>query len=418
MVVARPFGKLSAEAVRKEAARLEALEDLDLLDSPRDPGFDRIVRLIKEIFSVEIGIVSFIDAHRQWYKACSRMPDDELPRGDTFCRYVLETENQLVVQDTLLDERFCRHPAVTNPPHIRFYAGFPLRTDEGHIVGTICAIDSKPRSFGRRDTRVLEELAGAVMDRVSLAKLAATDGLTGLSTRRTFREEAHRLIAQAGRHRHEISCLMLDIDHFKKINDQHGHAAGDEVLKSVASVCRNHLRVGDLFGRLGGEEFAIVLPHVGREGALETAEKLRQAVASSEVVLNAVTLAVTASFGVTAASIVAKDIDTLLAQADAAMYQAKEAGRDRCEVWGKRTGEGEDTASRRRVLKSGRILMNDRRSTIDCTIRSLGPDGASIAVSEASLIPARFRLSIEAAGLETECRVVSRNKHVLEISFV
>lgn len=297
MVNTRPFGKLSADALRKEAARLQALEELDLLDSPRDPGFDRFVRLIQEMFSVEIGIVSFIDGHRQWYKASAGMPVEELPRQDTFCRYVLESEDPLIVQDALLDERFSQHPVVVSPPHVRFYAGYPLKTVEGLVIGTICAIDSKPGSFGKRDMRVFEELAGAVMDRVALAKLAATDALTGLMTRRSFREESHRLISQALRHHHEVSCIMLDVDHFKSINDRFGHQTGDEVLKAVASTCKMQLRAGDLFGRLGGEEFAIILPHVGREGALTTAEKLRQAVAAASIDGPAGPLSVTASLG-------------------------------------------------------------------------------------------------------------------------
>lgn len=412
----RPFGKMSTEAIRQEAARLQALEELDLLDTPKDPGFDRVVRLIQEIFSVEIGIVSFIDAHRQWYKASAGMPIEEMPRQDTFCRYVLEAQELLVVQDTLRDERFCQHQAVVNPPRVRFYAGFPLKTEEGHVVGTLCAIDTRPGSFGKRDIRVLEELAGAVMDRVALAKLASTDGLTGLSTRRAFREEAHRFVEQALRHRHDLSCIMLDIDHFKSINDRYGHQVGDEVLKAVASLCKGQLRAGDLIGRLGGEEFAIILPHVGREDALATAEKLRKIVASTPIAHGSGSVAVTASFGVTATSIVAKDVDTLLAQADAAMYRAKESGRDRCEGWG-RNGDCSDSGARRRVLKSGRIIINDRRSTIDCTIRALGADGANLAVSDASLIPPRFVLSIEADGFETECRILSQNRQALDVSF-
>lgn len=413
----RPFGKMSAEAMQKEAARLTALEELDLLDTPKDPGFDRIVRLIQDIFGVEIGIVSFIDAHRQWYKASTGVPVDELPRQDTFCRYVLDSQNLLVIQDTLLDERFRQHAAVVTPPHVRFYAGFPLKTEEGHVVGTLCAIDTRPRSFGKRDLTVLEELAGVVMDRVALAKLAATDGLTGLSTRRAFREEAHRLVEQAFRHRHEVSCIMLDIDHFKSINDRYGHQVGDAVLKAVASLCKAQLRTGDLFGRLGGEEFAVILPHVGRDDALATAEKLRKIVASTPIAHGSGSLAVTASFGVTATSIVAKDVDTLLAQADAAMYRAKETGRDRCQAWGRIPGDP-DGGGRRRVLKSGRILINDRRSTIDCTIRALGADGANLAVSDASLIPQRFVLSIEADGFETECRIVAQNSRALDVSFI
>lgn len=416
MVNTRPFGKLSADALRKEAARLQALEELDLLDSPRDPGFDRFVRLIQEMFSVEIGIVSFIDGHRQWYKASAGMPVEELPRQDTFCRYVLESEDPLIVQDALLDERFSQHPVVVSPPHVRFYAGYPLKTVEGLVIGTICAIDSKPGSFGKRDMRVFEELAGAVMDRVALAKLAATDALTGLMTRRSFREESHRLISQALRHHHEVSCIMLDVDHFKSINDRFGHQTGDEVLKAVASTCKMQLRAGDLFGRLGGEEFAIILPHVGREGALTTAEKLRQAVAAASIDGPAGPLSVTASLGVTATSIIAKDVDTLLSQADAAMYRAKETGRNRCEAWG-HNRETQEIGSRRRVLKSGRIIINDRRSTIDCTIRSIGADGANIAVSDTSIIPANFILSIEADGFETTCRIISQNRQAIEVAF-
>jgi diguanylate cyclase (GGDEF)-like protein len=416
MVITRPFGKLSAEALRKEAARLQALEELDLLDSPRDPGFDRFVRLIQETFSVEIGIVSFIDGHRQWYKASAGMSVDELPRQDTFCRYVLASEDPLVVPDASLDERFAQHPVVINPPHVRFYAGFPLKTEDGLVVGTICAIDSKPGSFGKRDMRVFEELAGAVMDRVALAKLAATDGLTGLLTRRSFKDEADRLVSQALRHRHEVSCIMLDIDHFKSVNDRYGHQTGDDVIKAVVLACKNQLRGGDLFGRLGGEEFAIILPHVGREGARATAEKLRQAVASAVLEGPKGPLSVTASFGITATSIIAKDVDTLLSQADAALYRAKETGRNRCEGWGN-NHEAQETGSRRRVLKSGRIIINDRRSTIDCTIRSIGSHGANIAVSDASMVPANFILSIDADGFETRCRIVSQNRQAIEVVF-
>jgi diguanylate cyclase (GGDEF)-like protein len=209
---------------------------------------------------------------------------------------------------------------------------------------------------------------------------------------------------------------MLDIDHFKSINDKHGHQVGDAVLKAVTSLCKDQLRAGDLFGRLGGEEFAIILPHVGREDALVTAEKLRQILASTPIEYGAGSLAVTASFGVTATSIIAKDVDTLLAQADAAMYCAKETGRDRCEGWG-RTKDAADSGARRRVLKSGRIIINERRSTIDCTIRALGADGANLAVSDTSLIPPRSVLSIEADGFETECRIVSQNRQALDVSF-
>jgi diguanylate cyclase (GGDEF)-like protein len=415
MAFVRAFGKSSAEAAQREMARLAALDQLDMLDTPRDPGFERLVRLIKEIFTVDIGIVSFIDAHRQWYKACSGLPVDEMPREDTFCRYVVEGDQSIVVQDATRDPRFASNPAVTGEAHIRFYAGVPLKTGDGHTVGTVCAIDRKPRSFGNRDLVILQELAGVAMDRVEVLKSAATDSLTGALTRRAFREEAARLLSQATRHNNDVSCIVLDVDHFKKVNDTYGHAAGDDVLKLVASICREHLRGGDLLGRLGGEEFAIVLPHVSRADSMGVAEKLRQALSSKPVAVGADAILVTASFGSSSMSIVAKDVDTLLAQADAAMYHAKQAGRDRCVSWG--SAEAPGATERRRVLKAGTIIFNDRRSTFDCTIRSLGSDGANITVSNTSGIPPQFLLAIQAEGFETNCRVIAQDRHHLEVSF-
>jgi diguanylate cyclase (GGDEF)-like protein len=415
MAVVRAFGKSSIEAARREMDRLAALDQLDMLDTPRDAGFERLVRLIKEIFMVDIGIVSFIDAHRQWYKACSSLPVDEMPRGDTFCRHVVDCGRSIVVQDATRDPRFASNPAVTGEAHIRFYAGVPLKTVDGHTVGTVCAIDRRPRSFGNRDLVILQELAGVAMDRVEVLKSAATDGLTGALTRRAFTEEAARLLSQAGRHNHDVSCIVLDVDHFKKVNDTYGHAAGDDVLKLVAATCREQLRGGDLLGRLGGEEFAILLPHVDREAAMRVAEKLRQGLSAKQMAVGADTILVTASYGATSMSIVAKDIDTLLAQADAAMYRAKQAGRDRCMSWS--SAEASGLGERRRVLKAGTIIFNDRRSTFDCTIRSLGPDSANITVTNTSGIPPQFLLAIQAEGFETNCRVVAQDRQHLEVSF-
>lgn len=415
MAVSRAFGRSSNETARRERDRLLALDQLDMLDTPRDKGFDRFVHLIKEIFTVDIAFVSFIDGHRQWYKACAGLPVSEIAREDTFCQFVVNSEQPIVIPDATADPRFSNHPAVTGDAHIRFYAGVPLKTAGGHTVGTVCAIDRHPRSFDKRDLGILQEIAGGAMDRAELLHSAATDSLTGAMTRRAFKEESARLLSVAARHEHDVACIALDVDHFKKVNDTYGHAAGDEVLRHVAATCRNELRGGDLLGRLGGEEFAILLPYINREEALVVAERLREGLAGHEVPMPNGALNVTASFGVTAMSIVAKDIETMLAQADAAMYRAKEAGRNRCSSW---TGSGSfEESARRRVLKAGTIIFNDRRSTFNCTIRSLGADGASIAVSNSAAIPPEFVLSIQAEGFETHCRIISQNRQHLEVKF-
>lgn len=412
-MTARTFGKSSVEAVQRERERLAALENLDLLNSPRDEGFDRIVRLIQQVFGVDIGLVSLIDGHRQWYQACSGLSADEVPLEDTFCRYVLNEDQPMVVEDALKDPRFVNHPAVTGPDRIRFYAGVPLKTKAGHTIGTVCAIDRTPHSFGHKDRRILWELSGAAMDRIELMQTAATDSLTEALTRRAFKREAEQLIAAAVRHKHDLGCVVLDVDRFKAVNDTHGHAAGDEVLKAVAATCRANLRASDLFGRLGGEEFAIVLPHIGGEEALAVAEKLREEIAARPVNGAFGTLSVTASFGSAALSIVGRDIETLLAQADAAMYQAKGSGRNRCVSWSMTEGMG----ARRRVLKAGTILFNDRRSTIDCTVKSLGADGAGLMVSNSAGIPPEFTLIMKAEGFETACAVLSRDRQNLDVAF-
>ncbi|KRB50160.1 diguanylate cyclase [Rhizobium sp. Root708] len=416
MVVVRAFGTSSSDVKKREMERLAALEQLDLLDTPKDEGFERIVRLIKQIFDVDIGLVSLIDAHRQWYKACSGLAADEVPIQDTFCRHVVDREEAMVVQDATRDPRFAHNPAVTGESHVRFYAGVPLRTKAGHVVGTVCAIDRRTRSFGAKDLSVLNELAGVAMDRIELLQSAATDGLTGALTRHAFRQEADQVLSLALRHQHDASCVVLDIDRFKSVNDTHGHAAGDQVLHAVAETCKANLRAGDLFGRLGGEEFAILLPHINRDGAAAVAEKVRLAIASRPIAGAFGELNVTASFGISALSIITKDIETMLAQADAAMYHAKHNGRNRCVSWNAIGGDG-PTGARRRVLKAGSIVFNDHRSTIDCTIKSLGVDSAGLSVSSSAGIPPEFVLMIKGEGFETKCRIVAQDRQSIEVAF-
>ncbi|MBW6422219.1 sensor domain-containing diguanylate cyclase [Rhizobium sp. XQZ8] len=416
MTIARVFGKLSPEQIMREAERLAALESLDMLDTPQDEGFERFVRLIQEIFTVEIGLISFMDAHRQWYKSCAGFSISEVPREETFCQYVVASEEPMIVQDATKDPIFSQHPAVTGDAHVRFYAGVPLKTAEGHVVGTVCAIDRRARSFSARDLKILEELSGAVMDRLLLMQSAATDGLTGAMTRRAFRDEADRQLSIAARNAQGLSCIVLDVDHFKRVNDTSGHAAGDVVLKAVAEICRKNLRTEDLFGRLGGEEFALILPKIDREAAIAIAERLRAALEAETIIIEDKPLKVTASFGISAISIVGKDIETLLAQADAAMYHAKNGGRNRCVCW--TSVQSENTAgTRRRVLKAGSIIFNNRCSTIDCTIKSLGADSAALVLSNSAGVPPEFVLAIKGEGFETTCKVIAQDRQNLEVVF-
>jgi diguanylate cyclase (GGDEF)-like protein len=270
----------------------------------------------------------------------------------------------------------------------------------------------KPRAFEDDDIEILNDLAGVVMDELELRKLATTDGLTGALSRRAFKEGAARALGLAVRHRHEASCIFFDLDHFKDINDIHGHSVGDKVLMESAEICRAQLRQTDLLGRLGGEEFAILLPHTGAAAALVVAEKLREAMASREV---SGPTHFSASFGVAALDRSARDIETLLRRADEALYDAKAQGRNRCRLWHSR--ETSDPELLRRVFKAGQIAFNGGRSTIDCTVRGLSDLRASLAVINTADIPGQFKLRIEADDLSRVCRVVAKRERQLEVEF-
>ena len=162
-----------------------------------------------------------------------------------------------------------------------------------------------------------------------IEKLARTDPLTDLANRRTLLESMQREIARAQRLGENLSIVLCDLDFFKSINDQHGHIAGDHVLEGVAAVLRSQSRLYDLAARYGGEEFVILLPATPTKGAIAVAQRLRQKIA--EIKLPDCPEEITASFGI-ATWIAGESPDQLIARADAALYAAKGAGRNRVEV--------------------------------------------------------------------------------------
>jgi two-component system cell cycle response regulator len=181
------------------------------------------------------------------------------------------------------------------------------------------------RAFAAARTKALVKELTARNDR--LEELVFFDELTGLRNRRAILHEAGVLMAGAKRHDQTLSVLMLDVDRFKLINDQHGHRAGDEVLREVARRLLARMRDADLGGRLGGDELLVVLPATGLEGACTLAESMRAAVADGPVQTSAGPIDVTVSIG-SATLEPADDIPRLLERADRALYSAKAGGRD------------------------------------------------------------------------------------------
>jgi len=162
-----------------------------------------------------------------------------------------------------------------------------------------------------------------------LEDLAVTDQLTGVANRHKLMEEGSRALDLCQRAGSPCSALMIDIDHFKRVNDSHGHAAGDAVLRHVARELARHVRASDLLARYGGEEFVVLAPNSGPEEAVQLAERLRRGVEAHPALAEGTSLPVTVSVGVAGGQLGPKDFDTLLHDADTALYDAKHKGRNR-----------------------------------------------------------------------------------------
>jgi diguanylate cyclase (GGDEF)-like protein len=159
-------------------------------------------------------------------------------------------------------------------------------------------------------------------------RLMTLDGLTQLYNRRYFQEALEREFTRSKRYGHPFSLVLFDIDHFKRINDTHGHLAGDDVLRRVASVVKTKVRTNDLVARVGGEEFALLLPEAGRMGGVALAEKLRKIIAGERIESKGVQIPVTISLGVAEFSPTLESNEALYKSADDKLYEAKRNGRN------------------------------------------------------------------------------------------
>lgn len=310
-------------------ARVAALRRLDVLDTAAEAPFEKIVTLVRTVLAVPIATVTLVDRDRQWFKAERGIGRQETPRAISFCTHTIQQREPLVVGDALADPRFADSPLVVGPPHIRSYAGIPLRTPEGYNVGALCAMDIVPRSFTAAEIAILVNFANIVCDELELRMIAQVDHLTGALTRRGFVEQAEREIARSRRYDRPGALVMLDLDHFKSVNDTHGHAVGDQVLQQVARIASVTLRPSDVFGRLGGEEFALLLPETSGDEAVVVAERLRGAIADHPIPLaDGQVLPVSASFGVAGLTPDIASFAAWLERADAMLYAAKAGGRN------------------------------------------------------------------------------------------
>ena len=147
-----------------EKMRQQALERLQVVDTPDEQAYDDITRLAAGICGTPIALISLTDNHRQWFKSRMGLQAREMPRENSFCSHALESlPNLMIVQDTATDTRFVSHPLVKGEPRIRFYAGAPLLTQDGHMLGALCVVDTVPRSLEAKQLEQLQFMAQQVM---------------------------------------------------------------------------------------------------------------------------------------------------------------------------------------------------------------------------------------------------------------
>ncbi|SER89363.1 PAS domain S-box-containing protein/diguanylate cyclase (GGDEF) domain-containing protein [Vreelandella subterranea] len=453
-----------------EEARLAALYELALLDTPEEPAFDRVTRLVTQLLNVPTSTVTLIDAKRQWIKSRVGTELSETTRDVAFCAHTIAETTPLVVEDAREDPRFADNPLVAQPGGVRFYAGIPLRTSKGLALGSLCAVDTRPRQLSDAELNALKDLGAIVTDeihlrerflferqrreasqsslealhldlenqierrtrelnlviesaydayisiddndivldwnraattmfgwtrrealarpiqqlifpdgvpegdqqtpvtyyaarrdgsslpveiriksldiegrnqrslflhdvteRIQLERLrdleAREDALTQLPNRRALDERLPEAMARTRRQQTALAVLFMDLDGFKAVNDLHGHAAGDELLREIAKRLGAAVRETDYVARWAGDEFVVLLENI----ALDAAERLaRQLVDTLEqpVQLQEAKVHVSASIGV---ALYKPDVGEtaleLLKRADVAMYNAKHAGK-------------------------------------------------------------------------------------------
>ncbi len=261
--------------------------------------------------------------------------EEWVPFGESYAGWVVKHGTSRIFSG--VRSAAARHPVLPrewSEPDGDAFLLVPVRGVSG-FGGLIACVSREGRTFRARDAEAAGEIARIMKMGLShalrvesLERDATRDGLTGLLNQKTFRERLASILARLDG-RYPCAVVMLDLDHFKRVNDTYGHPAGDEVLRRCASVIRKTIRKVDLAGRYGGEEFVIYLAHADRQHAAQVAERLRLMIRQMRFTFGGKEAGVTASLGVACCPEQGRTVDAILGRADEALYRSKEGGRDR-----------------------------------------------------------------------------------------
>jgi diguanylate cyclase (GGDEF)-like protein/PAS domain S-box-containing protein len=303
-----------------------------------------VFRQLKKVIPIDLFYLALYEPTKKvlsyfMYKENGERIDIEpffLFQKQSLTRFVMEKQQTVYIPD------FEAKDSVLKEDEVIKVAGFENRTVlgiplilRGEVMGVLSMQAGKPNTYDHDQIRLLETIAqqtSIAMDNAKLFEkmqtMAITDSLTGLYNRRYFYMILENEIERAKRYQISLSLIMLDIDHFKRVNDQLGHLAGDEVLASFAEVCKNQLRQVDVMFRYGGEEFMILLPESNKEDAMNAAERIRSAITETVFETKKGNVSITTSIGVSEYGEDHPGPNEFVESADKAMYASKDAGRN------------------------------------------------------------------------------------------
>jgi diguanylate cyclase (GGDEF)-like protein len=339
------------DITRIKAAETSAVEARNIAETLREAGLTLsakldfqqisalILELMKRVIAFDIGAFLTVEGTELKLAAIRRPADTRNLIGETYpmdgsrlCNMAVQRKRPLIgaitdPEDILLPLR----PDID----VRSFLGVPV-VFRDNVTGLIALYNTGARAFTDDDAQVAELFASQVaiaLDnsrRVELMeRLAVTDELTGLYNRRAFALMGDKEVGRARRYQRPLALILFDIDHFKTVNDSHGHLIGDHVLRVLTERVTKTTRATDIVCRYGGEEFIVLMPEAGREEALAMAERLREEISRVTVVTAGGTLSLTISLGIAGLGANGDDdLDSLISRADRAMYQAKAAGRN------------------------------------------------------------------------------------------
>lgn len=315
-------------------------------ENPLQNHFERILRLGKSLFDVPYVLASALNEQTHTFQSLCDQDSLEIPYESSFGKHVLHQEDIFYISDTLKDERFCFNPYVRGEPHIRFYAGHPIRLHQKKI-GTLSIADSQPRYFSQNHLNLLKDLTdlieiqiqnhavttdkGKLTSELKQARMASmVDSLTGLWNRQGIYNILRHRMDEYFLNGTGFAVAILDIDYFKNINDTYGHDSGDHTLQLIAQSLITGCRETDAIGRWGGEEFLILINDSNPLHVAEIAERIRHTIREQKISLpSQKNIEITVTIGLTTISPhTHPTLEDLIKKADMALYQGKRLGRN------------------------------------------------------------------------------------------